>query len=365
MIVSAPFSRQMQPKRSAPRVAASSRCAFTQLGLLAEQPRQLAGMRRQHRPGTPVARLELVQGVRVERRAAPRRRRAARRAGSSPPACVRAPGRSRSRRAFAEAASASAHVTFTGSQQPHLDHRERRLGHGDRHVAGIGAKGRRGREADRRPSARGEPPTTSTEPRCTCCPRGRLRGTSDEDLGRRPARSVGRSGSSPMSATTASPVWKRPGETASPALRPWNVTVTVARTASPATSPVDASTPEGTSTETTGAAAALIRWIVAAASARGSPWKPVPNSASMITSACSTAVVSTASRPSSRRIRRCDPPVAPVRAAAADDGDPVRIGEELQHLVGRPRHRPAPSAPARSPGSRDTAPRPRRISAAV
>ena len=31
---------------------------------------------------------------------------------------------------------------------------------------------------------------------------------------------------------------------------------------------------------------------------------------------------------------RCDPAVASVRAAAADDGDPVRIGEQLQHLAG-------------------------------
>ena len=30
----------------------------------------------------------------------------------------------------------------------------------------------------------------------------------------------------------------------------------------------------------------------------------------------------------------CDPPVAPVRTAAADDRDPVRIREELQHLAG-------------------------------
>ena len=66
MIVSAPFRRQMQPKRSAPRVAASSRCAVHPLGVLAEKPRQLTGMGRQHRPATPVARLELVQGVSVE-----------------------------------------------------------------------------------------------------------------------------------------------------------------------------------------------------------------------------------------------------------------------------------------------------------
>jgi hypothetical protein len=74
-----------------------------------------------------------------------------------------------------------------------------------------------------------------------------------------------------MSATTISPAWKRPGATTSPTLRPWKVTVTAARTASPAISPVEASTPDGMSTETTGAPAELIRSIVAAASSRGSP----------------------------------------------------------------------------------------------
>ena len=37
---------------------------------------------------------------------------------------------------------------------------------------------------------------------------------------------------------------------------------------------------------------------------------------------------------------RCDPPVASVRPAAADDRDAVRIGEELQHLAGHSRAGP-------------------------
>ena len=65
--------------------------------------------------------------------------------------------------------------------------------------------------------------------------------------------------SSPMSATTTRPARKRPGATASPTFGAWNVTVRSASTTAPATSPVDASTPEGRSTDTTGAAAALIR----------------------------------------------------------------------------------------------------------
>ena len=159
----------------------------------------------------------------------------------------------------------------------------------------------------------GAPPATSTAPALYLLSSARLRGTSERIAGVTSRCSVS-AGSSPMSATTTSPAWKRPGAIASPSLRPWNVTVSVARTAAPPTSPVDASTPDGTSTETTGAPAALTRSIVAAASSRGSPWNPVPKSASTITSACSTAVVSTASRPSSRRIRaaiRPSPPFEP------------------------------------------------------
>ena len=93
-----------------------------------------------------------------------------------------------------------------------------------------------------------------------------------------------------MSATWTSPAWKRPGATTSPTLRPWNVTVAAAATAAPATSPVEASTPEGRSIANTGAAAAFIRAISAAASSRGSPAKPVPKSASTIASPSPSSV---------------------------------------------------------------------------
>jgi hypothetical protein len=73
-------------------------------------------------------------------------------------------------------------------------------------------------------------------------------------------------------------------------LPPWNVTVCTARTASPAISPVDASTPEGTSTETIGTRDVFIRSMRAAASGRGSPWKPVPKSPSRTRSAPSKSV---------------------------------------------------------------------------
>jgi hypothetical protein len=97
-------------------------------------------------------------------------------------------------------------------------------------------------------------------------------------------------------------------------LRPWNVTVSFAATAAPGTSPVDASAPDGMSTETTVAPEALIRSISAAASSRGAPWKPVPKSASRTRSAPSTSSDSRASRPASLSrfsAIRPSPPFAP------------------------------------------------------
>ena len=136
-----------------------------------------------------------------------------------------------------------------------------------------------------------------------------------------------------MSATTTSPAWKRPGATSSPTLRPCIVTVRSASTQAPATSPVEAFTPEGRSTATTGAPAALIASILRAASSRGSPWKPVPKSASTITSAPPTSSETSASRPAVAQDVDRDPPVAPVRAAAADGHEAPRLGEAPHRLL--------------------------------
>ena len=61
--------------------------------------------------------------------------------------------------------------------------------------------------------------------------------------------------------------------------------VSSAATAAPATVPSDASTPEGMSSATTGRPAALIDSISVVAAGRGAPLNPVPNSASITTSA--------------------------------------------------------------------------------
>ena len=88
-----------------------------------------------------------------------------------------------------------------------------------------------------------------------------------------------------MSATTTAPAWSRPGATTRPTFGAWNATVHPARTASPATVPSDASTPDGTSRATTGQDAAFSAATAAPIAPRGAPVAPVPNSASTATSA--------------------------------------------------------------------------------
>ena len=71
-----------------------------------------------------------------------------------------------------------------------------------------------------------------------------------------------------MSMTSTSPACALPGSIHRPGLAAWNVAVAAARTAAPATSPVEASTPLGTSAATTGAPAGVDRLDRAAAPAR-------------------------------------------------------------------------------------------------
>ena len=113
-----------------------------------------------------------------------------------------------------------------------------------------------------------------------------------------------------------------------------------------------------------GSPQALIRSIRAAASGRGAPWKPVPNSASMTTSHPSTASVSTASRPASRSTRAAilpSPPFEPPPQTTAN-----RRASGYARIASR-----ATAAPARSISSGAVAGNPgyassaARISAAV
>jgi hypothetical protein len=98
------------------------------------------------------------------------------------------------------------------------------------------------------------------------------------------------------------------------------VTVAAASTTTPATSPVDASTPDGTSTATTAAPEPLICSISFAAGTRGSPRKPVPNSASTTTpgeprsfsSSSGFASTTRTSRPAARSRRAATLPSPPL-----------------------------------------------------
>ena len=185
-----------------------------------------------------------------------------------------------------------------------------------------------------------------------------------------------------MSITRTSPAWALPGAIHSPGLAAWKVAVASARTAVPATSPVEASTPLGTSQATTDGRARrprLIASIAPAAGSRGSPAKPVPRIASTIAAAPSERrrpeqapapdpgrrsklvrasprsssagprAARDTSRPCSRSSARDDEPVAAVVALAAHDDDPAR-GRQLGDELAPARRRRAPSARGR--GSR-------------
>ena len=84
----------------------------------------------------------------------------------------------------------------------------------------------------------------------------------------------------PMSITRTAPACVFPGAIQSPGMAAWNVAVATARTAAPATSPVPASTPLGTSAAITGARAPLRSSITPALAPRGAPVAPVPSRAS-------------------------------------------------------------------------------------
>ena len=252
---SSPLSTTTQSNRSAASCTEASRCAATSLRLAPEQARELALVRGEDARRRPLAGLELEQRVGVDhRRQLHLREQAADERLRLRLASEAGTDRERLglRRRLEDVLERPLHRL----QHERLEHRQRLGRRRDRHVAGVGAEGGAGGErrplrscrASRRPRGRGPP--------CTCCRRGERRGTSARISGVTSRCSVS-AGSRPMSATATSPAWKRPGATASPTFGPCIVTVTSARTAAPATSPVDAFTPEGMSTATTGTPAAV------------------------------------------------------------------------------------------------------------
>ena len=203
-------------------------------------------VRGQHRRARPADRRQLVAARRRPGRAGGRPARAARRTSSfasAPPepwADRERPHASRRRR------RRRPERPLDGLQQPGLDDRQRALGHGDGDVPRVGAQCRARGEAHRAREP-GRAADDEHRARAYLLSSGRLRGTSAR-ISRLTSRGSVCAGSSPMSATTTSPAWNSPGATARPTLGPWKVTVSSAWTAGPATSPVEASTPDGTST---------------------------------------------------------------------------------------------------------------------
>ena len=134
------------------------------------------------------------------------------------------------------------------------------------------------------------PETTVAWPRSYLWPSGRTSSKArDQSCGAFMdviGRTVSRTPSGmPISATTTGPHNCRPGMSRCPGLRRKKVTVRVACTARPFTSPVSPSRPEGTSTASTGLAAALTAAIIRAAAPSTGRDRPAPKIASMIRSA--------------------------------------------------------------------------------
>ena len=119
-----------------------------------------------------------------------------------------------------------------------------------------------------------------------------------------------------------------------------------ARTAGPATAPVDPSTPEGMSTATTGTTASPSARIASACVPSGTPWNPVPKTASIATSA----------RPSSRAAREPDHgrtrttvPRRRARFVAVGSREEIRklalpLAEALPHSADAPADQEPPPA---------------------
>ena len=247
-------------------------------------PRSRRTGRSSRRPSSPACGVSTVG-----RRALARAARAARRARSGrrrPPAAAsrprrrrrgRTPGRRRSRPRPGPSTTAPARSAISlddldpgracgrrrASGSPRLICSSRRRStsrldrgrHGHLHVAGPARCAERAAIVGAPVRPREPPATTSTPGRelraaaAAARDRGRARARRSARPARRRARPAGRRSRPPRRA----PACALPGSTHRPTFGPWKVAVTSARTASASTSPVEASTPEGTSQATTGA----------------------------------------------------------------------------------------------------------------
>ena len=216
--------------------------------VLPEQPGQLARVRRKDRrarrqgPGSSWKSASASRTTGTSSSASSRSRERAGLVG--PPHARPDRHRARLRRPCRRRAS---HVVFTASSSRVSTTGSDVLGHRDGDPARVRSEGGLGGEAG---GARQPGRAADDEDRAGGVLR--VRRSAAAARGRGSCRSTSRcsvsTSSSPMSATTTSPAWKRPGATWRPTFGPPNVTVAEARTAAPAISPVEASTPDGTST---------------------------------------------------------------------------------------------------------------------
>ena len=170
----------------------------------------------------------------------------------------------------------------------------------------------------------GEPPTTSTPPASYFEPVGERRGTSARSAalhaqGPRGPGERDRAGRS--AAPPPRPQQPRPGSIAVPSVRPWNASVSAASIAAPSTRPLRAVHParhvERDDRRRRG------RWRAstsASAAPSSRPRKPLPKSASTITSASSGARSGTPNAAAAARIVRASAVVLSAAASQADAG---------------------------------------------
>ena len=145
---------------------------------------------------------------------------------------------------------------FTTSSELALEHRQRRGRRGDGDVARVGAERRPRGEAGgaREPARAADDEHGAGGVLVVAVALGGTRSRISSRTSRCRRLGLPR-GRCRRSATV--PAWNRPGATCSPTFGPWKVTVAPASTAAPAISPVEASTPDGTSTATTGRPSAV------------------------------------------------------------------------------------------------------------
>ncbi len=224
-----------------------------------------------------------------------------------------------------------------------------------------------------------DPPATMTWPDVNFVPARVRRGISARiDGPMSPAAgSAGAPSGMPMSMTATRPACSLPGLIHRPGLAAANVAVAVACTAAPPTSPVDASTPLGTSAAMTGASAASMAARTDAAGSRGAPVTPVPSTASTIAATPSrrsgangslstgsarrfaAASPCSSSGGGTSRTRTTRPPRCSRRAATRPSPPLLPLPQTIATgPVGATSHtRPARPSPARSMSCSDGTPR--------